>query len=79
MCRAFTANPALAEFRLKPQYTSALQCTLKVSKSRKQILKFSFEPKNKQKYFCIYALASKKRLNQKNKGTLDYRVSHSKP
>ena len=22
------ANPALAQFRLKPQYTSALQCTL---------------------------------------------------
>ena len=32
---------------------------LKVSKSQKQILKFSFEPKNKQKYFCISALASK--------------------
>ena len=32
---------------------------LKVSKSRKQILKFSFEPKNEQKYFCISALASK--------------------
>jgi hypothetical protein len=32
---------------------------LKVGKSRKQILKFSFEPKNEQKYFCIFALASK--------------------
>ena len=32
---------------------------LKVSKSRMQILKFSFEPKNKGKYFCIFALASK--------------------
>ena len=32
---------------------------LKVSKSRKQILKFSFEPKNERKYFCISALASK--------------------
>ena len=32
---------------------------LKVIKSRKQILKFSFEPKNEQKYFCISALASK--------------------
>ena len=30
---------------------------LKVSKSRKQTLKFSFEPKNKQTYFCISALA----------------------
>ena len=32
---------------------------LKVSKSQKQILKFSFEPKNEQKYFCISAVASK--------------------
>ena len=38
---------------------------VKVSKSRKQILKFSFEPKNEQKYFCISALVSKKRSNQK--------------
>ena len=30
---------------------------LKVSKSQKQILKFSFEPKSEQKYFCISALA----------------------
>ena len=43
---------------------------LKVSRSRKQILKFSLEPKNEQKYFCISGLASKKRSNQKNKGTL---------
>ena len=42
------------------QYNSILKCPqLKVSKSRKQILKFSFEPKNEQKYFCISALASK--------------------
>ena len=33
--------------------------TGKASKSRKQILKFSFEPKVEQKYFCISALASK--------------------
>ena len=32
---------------------------LKVSKSQKQILNFSFEPKNELKYFCITALASK--------------------
>ena len=32
---------------------------LKVSKSQKQILKFSFEPKTERKYFCISALASK--------------------
>ena len=30
-----------------------------VIKSRKQILRFSFEPKNELKYFCISALASK--------------------
>ena len=33
---------------------------LKVSKSRKQILKFSFAPKNEQKYFHISALAYKR-------------------
>ena len=43
---------------------------VKVSKFRKQILKFSFAPKNERKYFCISALASKKRSNQKDKGTL---------
>ena len=32
---------------------------VKVSKSQKQILKFSFEPKNERQYFCISALASK--------------------
>ena len=30
---------------------------LKVSKFRKQDLKFSFEPKTEPKYFCISALA----------------------
>ena len=39
---------------------------LKVSKFRKQILKFSFAPKNERKYFCISALAYKKRSNQKS-------------
>ena len=38
---------------------------LKVSKYLKQILKFSFEPKIKQNYFCILAIVSKKRSNQK--------------
>jgi hypothetical protein len=33
--------------------------TVNVSKSRKQILKILFEPKNEQKYFCIFALGSK--------------------
>ena len=32
---------------------------------RKDLLKFSFAPKNKHKYFCISTLASKKRSNQK--------------
>ena len=32
---------------------------LKVRYSRKQFLKFSFEPKKQQKYFCISVLASK--------------------
>ena len=32
---------------------------LKVSQSRKQILKFLFEPKKERKYFFISALASK--------------------
>ena len=41
---------------------------LKVDKSQKQILKLSLEPKNKWKYFCISALASKKGSNKK--GTL---------
>ena len=45
---------------------------LKVSKSQKQISKFSLEPKNERKYFCISALASKKRSNQKNKDILYY-------
>ena len=39
---------------------------LKVSKYRKQILKFSFAPNNEQKYFCIFALAYKKTLNEKS-------------
>jgi hypothetical protein len=39
-------NPSAADLR-------------KISKSRKQILKFSFGPKNEQKYLCISALASK--------------------
>jgi hypothetical protein len=32
---------------------------LKVSKSQKQVLKFSFEPKTEGKYFCIFDLISK--------------------
>ena len=36
----------------------------------KGLFKFSFAPKNEQIYFCISALASKKRSNQKNTGTI---------
>ena len=35
-----------------------------------EILKLSCEPKNERKYFCISALASKKRSTQKSKATL---------
>ena len=41
------------------QFLSSFGFMLKVSLSRKQILKFSFEPKTERKYFCISALASK--------------------
>ena len=50
-------------------FKNAFVFLLKVSKSPKQIVKFSFEPKNERKYFCISALASKIE-NKKNKGTL---------
>ena len=43
---------------------------LKVSLFRKQIFLFSFEPKTQRNYFLISDLASKKRSDQKNKGTL---------
>ena len=33
---------------------------------------FLFEPKTQQNYFLISALASKKMLDQKNKGTLNH-------
>ena len=39
-------------------FQETLYYILKVSWSRKQILNFSFGPKNEQKYFCISALAS---------------------
>ena len=39
---------------------------LKASISRKQISRFSFEPKDERKYFCISDLAYKKRSNQKS-------------
>ena len=39
---------------------------LKVSKSRKQVIKFSSAPKKEQKYFCIPALDYNKRSNQKS-------------
>ena len=47
---------------------------MKVSKFRKQIFLFSFEPKSERNYFLISALASKYRSNQKNEGTLSYQL-----
>ena len=41
------------------QYVLTGHPSLKVSKSQKQISKFSFEPKAELKYFCNSALASK--------------------
>ena len=45
-------------------------CTKYNINNFKDILKFLFGPKYLRKYFCISALASKKRSNQKNKGAL---------
>ena len=59
----FEVNPLTFRSILKKRQewhgSSGASSTLKVSKSQKQILKFSFEPKNEPKYFCISALASK--------------------
>ena len=41
---------------------------------KKNFLKFSFAPKNERKYFCISALDSKKKSNQKNKGIVHFLV-----
>ena len=48
-----TLWPNLSHIVLKLRRVSIL----KVNYSRKQILKFSLEPKIEQKYFCISALA----------------------
>ena len=51
-------NFQIGEDTLKTELGSLLFSRyLKVSKSRKQILKFSFEPKIERKYFFISALA----------------------
>ena len=54
-------------FQLCSVHSAAVACpqcwNLKVSKTLKPILKFSFEPKNERKYLCISALAYKKKLN----------------
>ena len=47
---------------------------LKVSKFRKQIFLFPFEPKNERNYFLISALASKNGSNQKSEGALFYQL-----
>ena len=62
--RVGVASFNLMRGTLKVDWQHIMIC-LKVSNSQKQILKFSFEPKIEQKYFCISAIASKKRSNQK--------------
>ena len=47
---------------------SEIEPPLKVSKFQKQILLFSFEPKNERNYFLISALVSKSGSYQKNEG-----------
>ena len=58
-----TNGPTACQINVNPTINhmqpQQLQLKLKVSKSRKQILKFSLEPKNERKYFCNSALASK--------------------
>ena len=49
---------------------NAQRAILKVSKFQKQFFLFSFEPKTLRNHFLISALASKKRSDQKNEGTL---------
>ena len=49
-------------------------CKEKASKSRKEILKFSFEPTSEKNIFCISALDSKKRSNKKKNYTSNWRI-----
>ena len=67
-CESLLKNPLCVIWSIvHHRHTSTLYFYLKkVGKSRKQILKFSFEPKNEQKHFCISALAYKKWSNQKS-------------
>ena len=60
-CESLLKNPLCVIWSIvHHRHTSTLYFYLKkVGKSRKQILKFSFEPKTERKYFCIFALASK--------------------
>ena len=53
-------------------FLKLLWILLKVSKFQNQIFLFSFESKNEQNYFLIFALASNNGLNQKNEGSLIY-------
>ena len=55
---------------IKTDLCALTEAHLKVSKFRKQIFLFSFEPKNKRSHFLISDLASKNGYNQKNQGTL---------
>ena len=47
-----------------------ISVVLKVSKFRNEFMMSSFLPKNEQMFFRISALASKKKSDQKNEGTL---------
>ena len=44
---------------------ASMPLLVKVSKSRKQILKFSFEQKNEQFFFCISALEKRGQIKKK--------------
>ena len=60
---------------MKKKFQEILKFSLdipKVSKFQKQIILFSFEPKNERNYFSISAPASKNESNQKNEGSLLY-------
>ena len=45
---------------------------VKIRKSQNKLMKSSFLPKYEQNILRIFALATKERSNQKNKGTLLY-------
>ena len=66
----FMRKCCLAQKQAQWTFLASLYVYIKVSQFQKQIFLFSFEPKTEWNYFFISALASKKRLDQKNKGAL---------